>query len=111
MLTNIKALILDMDGVLWKDDTPIGDLPAIFARIRERGLKVVLASNNATRTVDEYLAKLADFSVTLEPWQIVSSSLVRTVSNVRWKNAGSKSLPTLRIRPSPWQSSAALIAA
>jgi 4-nitrophenyl phosphatase len=72
---NIKALILDMDGVLWKDNTPIGDLPAIFTRIRERGLKVALATNNATRTVDEYLAKLAGFNVTLEPWQIISSAV------------------------------------
>jgi 4-nitrophenyl phosphatase len=74
-LSNIKALILDMDGVLWKDDTPIGDLPAIFAHIRERGLKVTLATNNATRTIDEYLAKLASFNVTLEPWQIISSAI------------------------------------
>jgi 4-nitrophenyl phosphatase len=74
-LSNIKALILDMDGVLWKDDTPIGDLPAIFARLCERGLKVALATNNATRTVDEYLAKLAGFDVTLESWQIISSAV------------------------------------
>ena len=74
-LSYIKALILDMDGVLWRENTPIGDLPAIFARIRERGLKVALATNNATRTVDEYLQKLAGFGVTLEPWQIITSSL------------------------------------
>jgi 4-nitrophenyl phosphatase len=74
-LANIKALILDMDGVLWRENTPIGDLPAIFARIRERGLKVALATNNATRTVDEYLQKLVGFGVTLAPWQIITSSL------------------------------------
>ena len=74
-LSYIKALILDMDGVLWRENTPIGDLPAIFARIRERGLKVALATNNATRTVDEYLQKLAGFGVTLESWQIITSSL------------------------------------
>jgi 4-nitrophenyl phosphatase len=74
-LSNIKALILDMDGVLWRENTPIGDLPAIFARMRERGLKVALATNNATRTVDEYLQKLDGFGVMLEPWQIITSSL------------------------------------
>ncbi len=75
MFENIKALILDMDGVLWRDSTPIGDLPAIFARIRERGLKVALATNNATRTIDEYLEKLAGFNVIVEPWQIISSAV------------------------------------
>jgi 4-nitrophenyl phosphatase len=73
-LSNIKALILDMDGVLWRDQAPIGDLPEIFARMRERGLKVALATNNATRTVDEYLEKFSGFGVTLEAWQIVSSA-------------------------------------
>ena len=70
----VRGLILDMDGVLWKDDMPIGDLHAIFERIRSRGLKVTLATNNATKTVDEYLEKLLGFGVTLEPWQIVNSS-------------------------------------
>jgi len=74
-LFTIKALILDMDGVLWRDNTPISDLPAIFARIHERGLKVALATNNATRSVEEYLQKLVGFGVKLEPWQIISSAL------------------------------------
>jgi 4-nitrophenyl phosphatase len=73
-LSNIKALILDMDGVLWRDNTPIGDLPDIFDRIRERGLKVALATNNATKTVDEYLQRFSGFGVTLEPWQIITSA-------------------------------------
>ena len=70
----IRGLILDMDGVLWKDDTPIGDLHAAFDRIQARGLKVTLATNNATKTVEEYLDKLRGFGVTLEAWQIVTSS-------------------------------------
>ena len=73
-LTNIKALILDMDGVLWRDSVPIGDLPAIFARIRERRLKVALATNNATRTPEEHHAKLSGFGLSLETWQIISSA-------------------------------------
>lgn len=79
-LSNIKALILDMDGVLWRADTPIGDLPAIFARMRERGLKVALATNNATQTVDQYLEKFSGFGVTLQPWQIVSSAHAAAVA-------------------------------
>ncbi len=71
----VGGLILDMDGVLWKDDTPIGDLRAIFHRIQARGLRVALATNNATKTVDEYLVRLRGFGVELEAWQIVTSSL------------------------------------
>lgn len=70
---HVKALILDMDGVLWKDDEPLVDLPAVFGRISELGLKVVLATNNATRSVDMYLEKLTKMGVSLETWQIVTS--------------------------------------
>lgn len=72
--SHIKSLILDMDGVLWKADAPIGDLAAIFARIRERGLKLVFATNNSTKTSEQYAARLKEFSVYVEPWQVVTSS-------------------------------------
>ncbi len=70
----IKGVILDMDGVLWKDTQPIGNLPVIFSRLDDLGLKVTLATNNSTRTVEEYLDKLRLFGVRLEPWQIVTSA-------------------------------------
>ena len=74
-ISNIKALIIDMDGVLWQDASPIGDLASIFAQIREHGLRFVLATNNATSTVDEFLDKFRKYQVELEPWQIITSSL------------------------------------
>ncbi|MCF6277809.1 MAG: hypothetical protein L3J16_03555, partial [Anaerolineales bacterium] len=73
--SEIKALILDMDGVLWRAHEPIGDLAAIFAAIRARGFKVVLATNNSTRGPADYLAKLAKFGVTLNAAQVLNSSL------------------------------------
>ncbi len=73
--SNIKALILDMDGVVWKGDAPIGDLPATFNRIRERGLKFVFATNNGTKTPEEYQQKLHELGVEVESWQIVTSAL------------------------------------
>jgi 4-nitrophenyl phosphatase len=73
---SIKSLTLDMDGVLWKEATPIGDLPATFARIRERGLTVAFATNNGTRTPEQYVEHLAGFGVQAEAWQVVTSSLV-----------------------------------
>ncbi len=64
-----------MDGVLWKDATPIGDLARIFDRLRADGLKVTLATNNGMVTVEQHLSKLAGFGVRLEPWQVVTSPL------------------------------------
>jgi 4-nitrophenyl phosphatase len=72
---HIKALILDMDGVIWRSDAPIGDLPSIFARIKERGLKYVFATNNGTKTPAEYQTKLADLGVRVDESQIVTSAM------------------------------------
>jgi 4-nitrophenyl phosphatase len=64
-----------MDGVLWKADAPIGNLPAVFDRIRACGLKVAFATNNGTLTPKQYVERLAGFGVTAKPWQVVTSSL------------------------------------
>jgi len=72
---NIKSLILDMDGVLWKEFTPIGNLPAIFDRIHERGLKVVFATNNGTQTPNQYITRMETLGIEVEPWQVVTSAL------------------------------------
>jgi 4-nitrophenyl phosphatase len=71
----VQALILDMDGVLWKDNTLLVDLPAVFSRLQALNLKVVLATNNATRSVEMYLQRFAGFGVHLEPWQVVNSAI------------------------------------
>ncbi|HEY2980827.1 MAG TPA: HAD-IIA family hydrolase, partial [Anaerolineales bacterium] len=71
----IKSLIIDMDGVIWRADSPIGDLPSIFGRIRAQGVKFVFATNNGTKTPEEYQERLAEFGVEIEPWQVVTSAL------------------------------------
>jgi len=73
--SHIKALILDMDGVIWRSDTPIGDLAEIFARIEARGLKYVFATNNGTKTPEQYVARLAELGVNVKPSQVVTSAL------------------------------------
>lgn len=74
-LSTIKALILDLDGVLWRANEPIGDLAAIFREIKERNWKVVLATNNATRTIEQYVERMASFGVAIQPWQVVHSGI------------------------------------
>lgn len=74
----IKALIIDMDGVLWRDDQPIGDLRTLFNRIHSLGLRTVFATNNSTRTVDQYVERLRRFGIEASADQIVTSSLATT---------------------------------
>lgn len=64
-----------MDGVIWKSDAPIGDLPAIFGRIESRGLKYVFATNNGTKTPEQYVDALGRLGVHVSPQQVVTSAL------------------------------------
>lgn len=75
LIPRIQALILDMDGVLWKENTLLVDMPAVFSRFQELGLKVVMATNNATRSVDMYLKRFDEYGVHLAPWQIINSAI------------------------------------
>ncbi len=71
----IQAIVLDMDGVLWRGPEPLGDLPALFDRLNALGLKIALATNNATRTPADYVKKLASFGVQIQPSQVMTSAL------------------------------------
>lgn len=73
--SSIKALILDLDGVLWKDLESIGHLPTNFEKIRALGLKVTIATNNSTRTSEERLEKLAGFGVNTEGVSVLTSAI------------------------------------
>jgi 4-nitrophenyl phosphatase len=70
----LRGLILDMDGVLWRNNVPLGNLPAIFSTIDLLGLRVVMATNNATRSPQQYVEKLNGFGVVVESWQVINSA-------------------------------------
>jgi len=71
----IRAFILDMDGVLWKGNQSIGDLPSIFTHIASRNIAVIFATNNSTRDALMYINKLNSFGVSASPQQIVNSPM------------------------------------
>lgn len=73
-LAHIKNLILDMDGVLWRGETPMPGLAEFFATLRRREMGYALATNNATKTAVMYTEKLARFGVDVAPEHIVTSA-------------------------------------
>ena len=73
--SNLKALILDMDGVLWQESEAIGNLVEIFKQIKHLKLDYVLATNNATKTPRKYVEKLASFGVIVPENKILNSAM------------------------------------
>lgn len=54
----IQAVVLDMDGVLWRGEQVLEGAPIFLDWLRQREIPFALASNNGSRTPDDYVAKL-----------------------------------------------------
>ncbi|TAN51671.1 MAG: HAD-IIA family hydrolase [Methylococcaceae bacterium] len=78
-LKDIRTLIIDMDGVLWHGDLPLPGLIAFFQTLREKSIRFILATNNASKTAEQYVAKLAKMGVTVSRDEILTSSQATTL--------------------------------
>ena len=72
-LKNITHLIIDMDGVLYRGDSPLPRLREFFAFLRQKPIPFILATNNSTRTSEEYASKLARMGVEVLPEEVLTS--------------------------------------
>jgi 4-nitrophenyl phosphatase len=70
----IKALILDMDGVIWRGEQLINPLAPIMEEIHQRGWRVMMATNNSSRSPEQYVQRLQEHGVEIEAWQVINSS-------------------------------------
>jgi len=70
----IRALILDMDGVLWRGEEPAPGLVDFFALLHERGIRYIMATNNASKTPEQYVDQLARFGVHVPPETVLTSA-------------------------------------
>ena len=53
-----KVFLLDMDGTVYFDDTPIGDMKNTLQKLRAAGKRLVFFTNNSSKTPEEYVVKL-----------------------------------------------------
>jgi 4-nitrophenyl phosphatase len=73
-LADARGFILDMDGVLYRGDTPIEGVPEFLASLSAAGIACTMATNNATMSAAQYVAKLAGMGITVAESVIVTSS-------------------------------------
>ena len=74
-LTDVNAFIIDMDGVLWQELTPLPGLTDFFSMLREKGIPFILATNNASLTQQQYVDKLKSMDVSVSASEILTSSM------------------------------------
>lgn len=72
---NIRALIIDMDGVLWHGEQPMPGLTDFFQTLRNQQIRFILATNNARLTQQQYVVKLERMGVQVNHDEILTSSM------------------------------------
>ena len=72
---NIRALIIDMDGVLWHGTQAMPGLVEFFKTLNDLDIRYILATNNASLTPEQYVTKLANMGVTMSQKQILTSGM------------------------------------
>lgn len=69
------GVVIDLDGVCYRDDEPVpGSCEAVTA-LRDAGLAIAFATNNATRTPGQTAEKLRDMGYEVDDGQIVTSAV------------------------------------
>lgn len=79
---SLRAVVLDMDGVLWRGGEVLPGVPEFFAFARQHGIKYAFATNNSSKTVETYAERLQAIGVPAEPDQVITSA-VATADYVR----------------------------
>lgn len=69
----IQSVVLDVDGTLVRGDDPVPGAIEAVDRLRERGLDVLLLSNNPTRTPADYADWLAELGFAVGSGDVVTS--------------------------------------
>lgn len=58
LLKETDAFLFDLDGTVYLDETPIGDVKGTLARLRAMDKRIVFLTNNSSKTEAEYRQKL-----------------------------------------------------
>jgi 4-nitrophenyl phosphatase len=73
---SISGIILDMDGVLWRDELPMPGLHDLFVWLAERDIPYALLTNNSSKTQQQYVEKFEKLGVSGVPdWRVLTSSI------------------------------------
>jgi 4-nitrophenyl phosphatase len=74
-LDQIRALIIDMDGVLVRGATPLPGLSEFFSVLDTRKLDFIVATNNATTTPELLAGRLGAAGVQIPPSHVITSAM------------------------------------
>ncbi len=73
-LSRSTVICCDLDGVVWRGDTPIPGSAQGIAELRAAGFRVVFTTNNSSIPIGGYVERLAAFDVPATPDDVCTSA-------------------------------------
>jgi 4-nitrophenyl phosphatase len=74
-LNQFHAVLLDMDGVLYRGPQPLPGVNELLALFARRGITYACVTNNSTLTPEQYEAKLAQMGIAIPAARVITSSV------------------------------------
>jgi 4-nitrophenyl phosphatase len=74
-VNEVKGLLIDMDGVLWRGRAFLPGVKNFFDTLRTLQIPFLLVTNNATASPDSAVERLSNVEVTLDPEEVLTSAL------------------------------------
>ena len=89
-LSKIAAMIIDMDGVLWRGETFLPGVSEFFEFLRARSILFTLATNNATASPERVMSRLAEIGVNIDSDEVLTTAAATATFLKDLKPAGSQ---------------------
>jgi 4-nitrophenyl phosphatase len=74
-MSTLRGCVLDMDGVLYRGNTLIPEVPDFIAALDAAGIAYAMATNNSTNTPRQYVEKLRGMGIDVPEERIVTSGV------------------------------------
>ncbi|GAB4427859.1 MAG: HAD-IIA family hydrolase [Chloroflexi bacterium OHK40] len=74
-LASIRAVLFDMDGVLYRGQQVLDGVRELLAFLDERGHRYACITNNASMTPEQYEARLAAMGIAMPAARVVTSAI------------------------------------
>jgi HAD superfamily hydrolase (TIGR01457 family) len=75
LASRYDAILLDLDGVIYRGDDPVAHAADVLARLRQEGASLRFLTNNSSRTTAQVADKLRGLGVDARPEEVVTSAL------------------------------------
>ena len=75
----VSALVIDMDGVIWRGTQALPGLRAFFELLHDQKIPYLLATNNASQSPQSYALRLENHGLEINSERILTSGLASSM--------------------------------